>query len=146
MKAYPSLLTTLCVTIFFTASCEKSVSNKPLMFFNLTSNVNVDPHSATMAFQLANHALNDGREVVIFFNVKGVVIPLKALDEKLAFKAKPLKELLANLVAKGARIHVCPHCMKALGVERKDLIESAMVTSKDKLFSELSSNSLVFTY
>lgn len=136
----------ICVIALIALSCEKTVSSKPLMFFNITSDAVTDPHSVTMAMQLANHSLNDGREVVLFFNVKGVGIPTKQLDASIAFKAKPVKELLADLVAKGTRIHVCPHCMKAMGIEEKDLIEGAAVTSRDKLFSELTSNSLVFTY
>ncbi len=146
MKKYLAPFFIAFTAALLVSSCGVLSSQKPLMFFNITSDVMQDPHSATMALQLANHALDDGREVVLFFNVKGVVIPTKDFDGSLSFKDKPVKDLLAGVVEKGARVHVCPHCMKALGVKKEDLAENAVVTDREKLFSELTSNTVVFTY
>jgi predicted peroxiredoxin len=115
------------------------------MFFNITSGPE-DPHPVTMALQLAGHALDDERPVVLFFNVRGVHVPTVQLPDTTAFGDRPIKELLTGLVERGAEVHVCPHCMAALGVEATDLIEGAQVTNRDMLFAHLQGNTAVFTY
>lgn len=117
-----------------------------VVVMNITSSAVDDPHAVTMALQLAGHALDDGRQVVLFFNVRGVTVPTTSLPENLAFHDKPIKQLLSNLLARGAEAHVCPHCMKALGLDAADLIPGAFVTNRDRLFSKLGYNTVVFTY
>jgi len=117
-----------------------------IVLFSITSAATEDPHAVTMALQLAGHALDDGRRVVLFFNVRGVTVPTTDLPEDLSFSARPIKELLGTLIARGAEAHVCPHCMNALGVEADDLIAGAFVTNRERLFSTLGSNTVVFTY
>lgn len=126
------------------ASGTASSAPQP-MFFNITSGPD-DPHPVTMALQLAGHALDDGRDVLLFFNVRGVHIPTTQLSDTLAFGDRPIKELLADLMARGAEVHVCPHCMAALEVNETDLIEGAQVTTRDLLFAHLTGNTAVFTY
>ena len=121
-------------------------ANKGNFVINLTSGLD-DPHSATMAFQLAGHALDDGRHVVIFCNVRGVVLAMKDLPDNVAFNSNhPLKPMLAGLVQRGAELIVCPHCMKSMSVEEGDLIEGAKVATRELLFSRLDSNTVVFSY
>jgi predicted peroxiredoxin len=117
-----------------------------IMFFNITSGPNEDPHAVTMALQLAGHALDDGRTVVFFFNVRGVRIPLQNLADDLAFREKPIKQLLQDLLKRGAQAHVCPHCLAALDIGADSLIPEAFVTDRDKLFGTLGENTVVFTY
>ena len=117
-----------------------------IMLFNITSGPMEDAHAVTMALQLAGHALTDGREVVLFFNVRGVQVPTKSLPEDLAFRAEPISALLADVMKRGAEVHVCPHCMNALDVSAEDLIDGAVVTDREKLFSKIGSNTVVFTY
>ncbi len=137
----------ICSVMLF---CQKPVDSdqatKPIMFFSLTSDPLVDAHSMTMAFQLANHALEDGRTVVLFFNVKAVTVPTKDFDENIAFHAQPIKQLLADLITKGAHVHVYPHCMEAIGVKTDDLITGAKVTTRSELFSFITNQTVVFTY
>jgi predicted peroxiredoxin len=117
-----------------------------LLFFNITSGADEDAHAVTMALQLASHALNDGRDAVLFFNVRGAGVPTTALPEDLAFHEKPIKQLLTELVQRGAEVHVCPHCMSALEIDQEDLIAGAVVTDREKLFSKLGPNTSVFSY
>lgn len=141
------LVVIICSLMLF---CQKPVDSnlatKPIMFFSLTSDPLIDPHSMTMAFQLANHALEDGRTVVLFFNVKAVNVPTKYFDDTIAFHAKPIKQLLMDLISKGAHVHVCPHCMEAMGVKSEDLITGAKVTTRSELFSFINTQTVVFTY
>lgn len=115
------------------------------LILNITSSGKADPHAVTMALQLAGHGLKDGRKVVLFFNVKGVDVPTKTFSKKLAFKDKPIKMLLGKLIKDGATVLVCPHCMKAMGLSKKDLVAGAQVANRAKLFGPLD-HSAVFTY
>jgi predicted peroxiredoxin len=117
----------------------------PTMFFNITSGPD-QTHRVTMALQLANHALAAKRRVVLFLNVEGVQLAKKDLDPKLAFHAKPVKELIASVIKKGAEVHVCPHCIAALKIDKTMLIDKAKVTSRSALFAFLGPNTQVFSY
>jgi predicted peroxiredoxin len=116
------------------------------MFFNITSDPMEDPHPVTMALQLAGHALDDGRPTVLFFNVRGIPAVTKDFPADLAFHDVPIKELLANAMERGAEVHVCPHCMKAKGIDASALIPGAGVTDRESLFAHLGPNTVVFTY
>jgi predicted peroxiredoxin len=135
-----------CQTANQTQQSNTVEDSKPVMFFSLTSSGTENPHPITMALQLANHSLAVEREVVLFFNVKAVDIPTHQFKEDIAFRAEPIKKLLLELMEKGAQVHVCPHCMNALEVKETDLISGAMVTDREKLFSKLGNNTVVFTY
>ncbi len=124
----------------------RTPASHPLILFNIMSSATEDPHAVTMAVQLAGHALDDGRDVVLFFNVRGVDIPTAAFPGDIAFRDEPIKHLLRSLSERGAEIHVCPHCMDAKGVDAEDLIPEALVTDREKLFSKITSNTVVFTY
>jgi predicted peroxiredoxin len=129
-----------------TAQQAPANSGPRIILFNITSGAEEDPHAVTMALQLAGHALDDGRSVVLFFNVRGVGVPTAALPEDLAFHEKPIKQLLANLMQRGAEAHVCPHCMAALEIGEEDLMAGAVVTNREQLFAKLGPNTNVFTY
>lgn len=117
-----------------------------IVMFSITSDPVADPHSVTMALQLAGHSLDAGRDVVLFFNVRGTATPTRTLPEDLAFHADPIASLLRGLIGRGAQVHVCPHCMEALGVAEADLIEGARVTTRDALFAKIGPETVVFTY
>ena len=119
--------------------------DRPVVLFNITSGPD-DAHPVTMALQLAGHALDDGREVVLFFNVKGVSIPTKDLPADLAYHDKPIAGLLDGLIDRGATALACPHCMKAEGITAEDLVEGVQVASREKVFGPLGARSVVFTY
>jgi intracellular sulfur oxidation DsrE/DsrF family protein len=78
--------------------------------------------------------------------VRGVNVPTAALPADLAFKEKPIKQLLTNLIERGAEVHVCLHCLNALEVNVDDLMSGTIVTDREKLFSKVGPNTVVFTY
>jgi predicted peroxiredoxin len=117
------------------------------VFFSVTSDVNEDPQAVDMAMKLAGFSLDEGRHVVMFFNVKGVTVPSNALADDFAYQEnEPIKIQLASLIQRGVDVHVCPICMKALGVVESDLMENAKVTTRPGLFANISANTAVFTY
>ena len=78
--------------------------------------------------------------------MRGVDVPTTALPENLAFHERPIKQLLTELVQRGAEVHVCPHCMAALVIDEEDLMAGAVVTDREKLFARLGPNTNVFSY
>ena len=117
---------------------------------NVTSGVTGDkgrPQAVDMALKLAGFALDEGRTVALFFNVKGVHVPTRTLPNDLAFQDNlPIAKQLAKLIERGAEVHVCPICIKALGVESGDAMAGAQVTTRPKLFAHIGANTSVFTY
>ncbi len=127
---------------------SKAVSVKaPTVLLSVTSDANEDPQSVNMALTLAGFCLDENYTVAIFFNVKGVQIPTTGFSEELAYgEHAPFKEQIRALAERGAEIHVCPVCMGDLGVEAEDIMESAFVTSKPKLFTHVGPHATVFSY
>ncbi len=140
----------------FLAGCEasRSASSSPppgnqasKVLLSVTSDASQDPQSVDMAMKLAGFSVDEGRQVAMFFNVKGVTLPAKSTPDDLAFSEnEPLKAQLAALIARGVDVHVCPICMKALGVQDTDLMEGAKVTTRASLFAHIGADTAVFTY
>ncbi|MCA9247488.1 MAG: DsrE family protein [Planctomycetales bacterium] len=119
----------------------------PLVLLSVTSDATEDPQAVDMALKLAGFSLDEGRHVVLFFNVRGVKNPSHALADDFAFEQdEPIKQQLADLIERGVDVHVCPICMKALGVAESDLMEGAQVTTRAGLFSNIRSDTAVLTY
>ena len=150
------LLTCTLLAMTFLNGCQEPssgsmASNNPTgpttVFLSVVSDVTQDPQAIDMAMKFAGFALEEQRNVVLFFNVKGVEIPVKSLAADLAFaEGDPIKQQLEGLIKQGVEVHVCPICMKALGVEAGDLIDGAEVTTRAGLFSHIGSHTTVFTY
>lgn len=121
-------------------------SEKPTMVLNITSGKE-DLHAVTMALQLAGHALNDGREVVLFFNVRAPEFARADLPDTFHFgENPPIKKMIADLIAGGAQPLVCPHCAAAMGVKETDFAPGMKMASRESLFGKLGPDAVVFTY
>ena len=117
------------------------------VLLSVTSDANEDPQSVNMALTLAGVCLDENYTVAIFFNVKGVQIPTTGFSDELAYgDHAPFKEQIRALAERGAEIHVCPVCMGDLGVVEGDIMASAFVTSKPKLFAHVGPHATVFSY
>jgi predicted peroxiredoxin len=117
------------------------------VLLSVTSDASQNPQSVDMAMRFAGFALDEGRRVVIFFNVKGVTIPTAGLPDDFAFgEGTPIKQQVTALIERGADVHVCPICMQALDVEKSDLIDGAKVTTRSSLFANIGPSTVVFTY
>ena len=124
----------------------EDTGGKPAMVLNVTSG-REDVHAVTMALQLAGHGLDDGREVVLFLNVRAADFARRDLSEAIAFGGNPpVKKMIAALIGRGARVLVCPHCAKVLGVAEDDIIDGARLATRESLFGALGTNSVVFSY
>ena len=101
-----------------------------------------NPHRVLMALSLAAKMSAD-KDVLVFFNLKGVEIPLKeskaiALvpSSLLAFEEfETVQTLLPKLIDKGVHVCVCPMCLKAANYQPEDLIEGVQIAEKEAFFN-----------
>ena len=145
----------LCIGLV--PGCSKSDSNAPNakpqtsadanVFISVVSDMDSNPQAVDMAMKVAGFSLDEGRTVFMFFNVKGVRVPVQSLGDDVAFGSNdPVKKQLAKLIERGATVHVCPICMKALDVKEDQLVAGSHVTTRPALFQQIRNDTCVFTY
>lgn len=125
----------------------KPVPKKPTLVVNLTSG-ETDLHAIAMGLHFAEHGLADGREVVVFFNVRSSPLARKDLLETVKFKdMPPIKQMIAKLLQDGAKMVVCPMCADVMGVKAEELVPGIeMIKDRKQIFDHLHVNTVVFTY
>lgn len=118
-----------------------------IVLLSVTSDAKQSPQSVDMAMKFAGLSLDEGRKVVMFFQVQGVTCPTKDFPNDFAFQENnPIKLQLQMLIERGVDVHVCPICMKSLDVQAEDLIVGAKVTTRPSLFENIGATTAVFTY
>jgi predicted peroxiredoxin len=123
MKLLKQTILAIALIVGALASPAIAGANDPL-FVNLLTE---DGHRATMALTLSKNQFERGHPLTIFFNDKGVFVVSKKNAKKYAAQQK----MLAELMAKGATVIVCPFCMKHYGVTEADLIGGAKVSDPE---------------
>lgn len=122
-------------------------ADKKVVMISITSDAKADPQSVNMGLTLAKFCSEEGYDVALFFNVKGVQVPTQSFPDDFQYlKHDPLKAQIKALSDAGVEVHVCPVCMADLDVTEDDIMEGAFVTSKPKLFAKLGPSTSVFTY
>lgn len=94
------------------------------LFINLTSD---DGHRSTMAISFGTKQQAKGHPLSLFLNDKAVFVASKAHSAKFAEQQKAL----AEVIAKGGVVIVCPMCMKHFGVKEADLMPGFKVGNPD---------------
>ena len=90
------------------------------LFVNLTTD---DSHRANMAITFGASQLERGHPLTIFLNDKGVFLGSKTHASKFADHQR----VLADIMARGASVLICPMCMKHYGVRDADLVPGIKV-------------------
>lgn len=140
-------LTSGCVNESKPPSSPTSTSTEASVFISVISDMDSNPQAVDMAMKMAGFSLDENRSVFIFFNVKGVQVPIKSLGDDVAFGSNdPIHKQLATLIERGAIVHVCPICMKALNVQEDQLVSGTHVTTRPELFKQIREDTSVFTY
>ena len=92
------------------------VDNKIAMI-SIISDPLVDAQEVNMGLTFAGFCVDEGYDVNIFLNVKGVKLATNEFSAEAAFKDHaPMKKQLMKLKERGVQIHVCPVCMKDLSL------------------------------
>ena len=153
---YPVSLLALCILFLSLSGCQTNVrldspaiqnTDSKVAVISLTSDPLTHPQSVNMGLTFAGFCLDEGYDVAIFFNVKGVTLPTTSFDADYKYQEHaPMIEQLQTLKSRGAELHVCPVCMKDLKITADDIMEDAFVTDKPRLFEKLGGDTMVFTY
>ncbi|ESA38185.1 hypothetical protein N836_32670 [Leptolyngbya sp. Heron Island J] len=93
-----------------------------------------NPQRILMALTLAEMMAED-EDVLIFFDIKGVAIPLKG-SKPIEFREfESTQTLLPKLIEKGIHMCVCPMCLKVAGHKPDDLLEGVELAEKHTFFN-----------
>ena len=119
MKLLATLLLALALAAGAVAPPATAGPTDPL-FVNLTTD---DPHRANMGISFGKNQLERGHPLTIFLNDKGVLVGSTANAGKYGEHQKAL----ADVVAKGGTVLMCPMCMKHYGVREADMLPGIKV-------------------
>jgi uncharacterized protein involved in oxidation of intracellular sulfur len=94
--------------------------------FTITTFNNEDADRVATPLVLANSALANGKDVLIWLTMDGVELAREGAAGTLISKSfAPVSELLNNYVDNGGRIGICPPCAKTHELAENDIIDSA---------------------
>lgn len=119
MKFLAQCLLAICLVFVGAAQPALAGDTDPL-FVNLTTD---DAHRASMGISFGKNQMERGHPLTIFLNDKGVQLGSKANATRFAEHQK----LLADVLAKGGTVLICPMCMKHYGVKESDLLPGVKV-------------------
>jgi sulfur relay (sulfurtransferase) complex TusBCD TusD component (DsrE family) len=95
------------------------------LFINLTSD---EPHRLRMALSFARQQQALGHPVTIFLNDRGVLVGSKTRSASLTEQQR----LIAELLASGGTVLICPLCMKHYGVSEAELLNGLQIGNPTK--------------
>ena len=99
------------------------------LLINLTTD---DTWTAGMALGFAGRVLEEGNDVSIFLNVRGVRIASTVISHDThSMTEQTPHDMLAGLIENGATVIVCPVCQEKAGIADEDLLEGTTKGSPD---------------
>ena len=103
------------------AGPQARASEDKTIFYNLSTD---ETWRAGMALGQANKALEEGYKVVVLLNVRGIYVAARDREQDtMAPTGKTPQDLLKGALDKGARVIVCPMCLKRTSLKMDDLID-----------------------
>lgn len=120
---------------------------QPTVIVSITTGQD-DLFKIVSAFHLAQDALEDGRRVILYFNGRGVTVPVRRLEDDLRMgRDRPVWLTLQDLMRGGAEVVVAGEAARVLGMVVDDFIPGTQIGAwSGKVFSKVDDNTLVFTY
>jgi len=133
----------LSVLLLFSAGSW--ADDEKTIFYNITTD---EAWAAGMALGQANKALESGYGVVIFLNVRGVLIASKSFKtDTNGAVGKNLQEMLKVAMANGANAIICPMCLGKVGMTMDDVVEGVVKGGPDTTLKALTAdNTVVMSY
>lgn len=98
-----------------------------------------DANNVTIAFTMANKALEKGHQPEIILLSDAVNIAEKGYADKIDIGSpfKPIGDLLPMYLEQGGRLSVCGACMQHNGVEESNLVDGANQITADYVVDSL---------
>ncbi|EDX83151.1 DsrE/DsrF-like family [Synechococcus sp. PCC 7335] len=86
-----------------------------------------------MALTLAEK-MSENKDVLLFFDIKGVEVPLKDAESIELKSFESSQTLLTRLIEKGVSICICPMCLKAADLTPESLLPGVRLAEKEAFF------------
>jgi sulfur relay (sulfurtransferase) complex TusBCD TusD component (DsrE family) len=119
--------------VFTALSLSATAGPNDPLFVSLTSN---DVDRARMALSFSKHHFENGHPLSLFLSDKGVFIGVKSGAKEFAEHQK----IIADVIAKGGTVIMCPMCLRHFGFSEADLIPGIKMgnpkTTGDALFKD----------
>jgi len=107
--------------------------------FTVTTFTNQDADRVATPLVLANSALANGKDVLIWLTMEGVELAKKGAAKTLTPKSfAPVSELLDTYIENGGRIGICPPCAQTHGLSDENKIDSAELMGAVAMLDETS--------
>lgn len=126
MKTRISMLLIALLSVFALAGC-KAGQEGVIIHIKSSPETSEGKHRIVMGLTLASKAIDSGKKALVFFDVKGVTVPLKDSPD-ITHESHPgsfqsSKATIADILKKGGRIMVCQPCLKVAGHSKEDMME-----------------------
>ena len=106
-----------------------------------------EPERAIIPFAMAVAAQTSGIEVVMGFQVEGVLLLKKGCAETVTEPGfVPLKDLLDIYTSNGGKLFACGPCSASRGIETADFIEGASVVNAPTFIEQFVTATNVLVY
>ena len=107
--------------------------------FTVTTFTNEDADRVATPLVLANSALANGKDVLIWLTMEGVELAKKGAAKTLTPKSfAPVSELLDTYIENGGRIGICPPCAQTHGLSDENKIDRAELMGAVAMLDETS--------
>lgn len=107
-----------------------------------------DDERSSVAWSIANGAINAGLELTVFLTSSAVDWVRKGAAEL----ARPnpedptMKDMIGKVVESGSRICVCPPCAKVRGYTEEDLIENVEIIGSIAIHEQIKEGAATLTF
>lgn len=132
-----SLITALVFS--FASISSFAADKKPLKGEKLVVTIkSADVFEAGMGLSLATSAAKKGAKVTVVIGAGASAYPMKKGGQPIfAAKKKTPREMLTELVNKGATVYLCSTCAEFHKLEEKDLIDGVQIVKSIKIWDRL---------
>jgi predicted peroxiredoxin len=122
------------------------VTDRATVLVNLATGLE-DAERLTVAFLVANAALDSGKRVAVWTTKEAVRLALPGYAVGVACDGCPsVERLLEQFRAGGGELMACPICFKARKLSEDDLVEGARLVGATPLWEWIGDGATVFSY
>lgn len=132
---------TILLALMAFATTSVAVAADKTFFYNISTD---ESWKAGMALGQGNKALEEGYDVVFFLNVRGVYLAsTKRQQDTFGPTGHTPREMLQAAQEEGARVVICPMCLKKAGMTMDEVIEGAERGGPDVTFDLMADDDTV---
>lgn len=123
------------------AATPVAADTQKTIFYNLTTD---EAWAAGMAVGQATKALESGYQVVIFLNVRAVLLASKTfVSDTNGQVGMSVQEQIKGAMSKGAQVIICPMCLAKVGMTMDDVIEGVVKGGPDTTLKAMTADGTV---